>query len=145
MEFINKITKTANDTYKYTTEKTSKLAKEVKLKSLISKDKEKVNEVYKKIGELVYQSHIREYENNDILNEVEELCKEIDAYSKEIEYNRMELLKLKDLKQCPNCNYEIGLDFKFCPNCGIKQEEYGEASKNDSNEIKDDKQNNQEN
>ena len=145
MEFINKITKTANDTYKYTTEKTSKLAKEVKLKSLISKDKEKVNDVYKKIGELVYQSHIREYENNDILNEVEELCKEIDAYSKEIEYNRMELLKLKDLKQCPNCNYEIGLDFKFCPNCGIKQEEYGEASNNDSNEIKDDKQNNQEN
>lgn len=145
MDFINKITKTANDTYKYTTEKTSKLAKEVKLKSLISKDKEKVNDVYKKIGELVYQSHIREYENNDILNEVEELCKEIDAYSKEIEYNRMELLKLKDLKQCPNCNYEIGLDFKFCPNCGIKQEEYGEASNNDSNEIKDDKQNNQEN
>ena len=113
MKFIDKITKTANETYKYTTEKTSKLAKEVKLKSLISKDKEKVNEVYKKIGELVYQSHIRENENNDILNEVEDLCKEIDAYSKEIELNRMELLKLKDLKQCQNCNFEIGLDFNY--------------------------------
>ena len=43
MDFIDKITKTANETYKYTTEKTSKLAKEVKLKSLINKDKEKVS------------------------------------------------------------------------------------------------------
>lgn len=138
MKFIDKITKTANETYKYTTEKTSKLAKEVKLKSLISKDKEKVNEVYKKIGELVYQSHIRENENNDILNEVEDLCKEIDAYSKEIELNRMELLKLKDLKQCQNCNFEIGLDFKFCPNCGIKQEENNDSSKDN---VEDDNKN----
>lgn len=138
MKFIDKITKTTNETYKYTTEKTSKLAKVVKLKSLISKDKEKVNEVYKKIGELVYQSHIRENENNDILNEVEDLCKEIDAYSKEIELNRMELLKLKDLKQCQNCNFEIGLDFKFCPNCGIKQEENNENNKNN---VEDDNKN----
>ena len=90
--------------------------------SMIQRQRFKLNEVYKKIGELVYQSHIREYENNDILNKVEDLCKEIDAYSKEIEFNRMELLKLKDLKQCPNCNFEIGLDFKFCPNCGRKKD-----------------------
>ena len=31
-------------------------------------------------------------------------------------------LKLKDLKQCPYCNYEIALSFSFCPNCGAKQE-----------------------
>lgn len=138
MKFIDKITKTANETYKYTTEKTSKLAKVVKLKSLISKDKEKVNEIYKKIGELVYQSHIRKYENNDILNKVEDLCKEIDAYSEEMENNRIELLKLKDLKQCQNCNFEIGLDFKFCPNCGIKQEENNENNKNN---VEDDNKN----
>ena len=145
MEFIDKITKTANQTYKYTTEKTSKLAKEVKLKSLINKDKEKISEIYKKIGELVYQSHIREYENNDILNEVEDLCKEIDAYSQEIEYNRIELLKLKDLKQCPNCSFEMGLDYKFCPNCGIKQEENVESKNNSNEEIKEEKQNDTEN
>ena len=145
MEFIDKITKTANQTYKYTTEKTSKLAKEVKLISLINKDKEKVSEIYKKIGELVYQSHIREYENNDILNEVEDLCKEIDAYCKEIEFNRMELLKLKDLKQCPNCSFEMGLDYKFCPNCGIKQEENVEGKNNSNEDLKEEKQNDTEN
>lgn len=145
MDFIDKITKTANETYKYTTEKTSKLAKEVKLKSLISKDKEKIREVYEKIGKLVYQSHIREFDNKEIFDEIENLCKEIDAFSNEIEHNRMELLKLKDLKQCPNCNFEIGLDFKFCPNCGIKQEENRDTSKNNNEEIKDDKQNDQEN
>ena len=50
----------------------------------------------------------------------------------------MELLKLKDLKQCPNCNFEMGYEFKFCPNCGIKQQE--KAEENDQEGIKDDKQ-----
>ena len=132
MEFINKITKTANETYKYTQEKTSKLAKEVKLKSLINRDKEKISEIYEKIGKLVYESHIREYENNEIFDEIESLCKEIDAYSQEIEYNRMELLKLKNLKQCPNCNFEIGFEYKFCPNCGSKQEQNIETNDNEN-------------
>lgn len=144
MEFIDKITKTANQTYKYTTEKTNKLAKEVKLKSLMNRDKEKISEIYEKIGKLVYESHIRENENEDILEEIQNLCGQIDAYSKEIEFNRIEILKLKDLKQCPNCSFEMGLNYKFCPNCGIKQEE-NVASNNNSNEnIKEEEQNNTE-
>ena len=145
MEFIDKITKTANQTYKYTTEKTSKLAKEVKLKSLINKDKEKISEIYEKIGKLVYQNHIREHENNNIIDEVESLCKEIDAYSKEIEFNRIELLKLKDLKQCQNCSFEMGLDYKFCPNCGTKQEENIDEKNNINEEIIEEKQEDTEN
>ena len=129
MEILNKIAKKANQTYKYTTERTNKLTKEVKLKSMINQDKEKINEIYEKIGKLIYENHIRENENNEILEEVQELCKKIDAYCKEIELNRVELLKLKDLKQCPKCNFEIGLDYHFCPNCGEKQE-------NERNEIK---------
>ena len=58
MEFFDKITETASKTYKYTTEKTSKLAKEVKLKTLINQDKEKISEIYEEIGKNVYQSHI---------------------------------------------------------------------------------------
>ena len=122
MEFFDKITETASKTYKYTTEKTSKLAREVKLKTIINQDKEKISEIYEEIGKNVYQSYIRK-EDKEPLQNIEELCKEIDAYSSEIEANRMELLKLKDLKQCPNCNFEIDLEYHFCPNCGVKQEE----------------------
>lgn len=122
MEFFDKITKTASKTYQYTTERTSKLAKEIKLKTIINQDKEKISEIYEEIGKNVYQSYIRK-EDTEPLQKIEELCKEIDAYSSEIEANRMELLKLKSLKQCPNCNYEIDLDYHFCPNCGLKQEE----------------------
>lgn len=121
MELFDKITKTASETYKYTTEKTSKLAKEVKLKSMMNQDKEKISEIYEQIGKKVYESHIREHKE-EALEEIEELCKKIDAYSNEIEFTRMELLKLKDLKQCPNCSYEIALNYNFCPNCGEKQE-----------------------
>lgn len=122
MEFFDKITKTASKTYKYTTEKTSNLAKEVKLKTIINQDKAKISEIYEEIGKNVYQSHISK-NDKDTLEKIEELCKKIDAYSNEIEFNRMELLKLKCLKQCPNCHYEIDLDYHFCPNCGLKQEE----------------------
>ena len=141
MEFLDKITETASKTYKYTTEKTSKLAKEVKLKTIINQDKEKISEIYEEIGKNVYQSHISK-NDKEILERIEELCKEIDAYSSEIEFNRMELLKLKDLKQCPNCNYEIDLEYNFCPNCGLKQEEVfseeGQSKKETNVENKND-------
>lgn len=126
MELFDKITKTASETYKYTTEKTSKLAKEVKLKSMMNQDKEKISEIYEQIGKKVYESHIREHKE-EALEEIEELCKKIDAYSNEIEFTRMELLKLKDLKQCPNCSYEIALNYNFCPNCGEKQEKNNDS------------------
>jgi hypothetical protein len=157
MEFLNKITETASKTYKYTTEKTSKLAKEVKIKTIINQDKAKISEIYEEIGKNVYQSYIRK-EDKEPLQKIEELCKEIDAYSSEIEANRRELLKLKSLKQCPNCDFEIDLEYHFCPNCGTKQEEISneeeqnkeetnienndddciENQKNDENDIKSD-------
>ena len=34
----------------------------------------------------------------------------------------MELLKLRDLKQCKKCSYEMELDYNFCPSCGASQE-----------------------
>lgn len=146
MEFFDKITKTASKTYKYTTERTSKLAKEIKLKTIINQDKEKISEIYEQIGKNIYESHIRK-NDKDILKEIEELCKKIDAYSSEIEFNRMELLKLKSLKKCPNCNYEIDLDYHFCPNCGLKQEEISneENQNKEENNIENDDVNCKEN
>lgn len=122
MNFLDKITQISSQTYKYTTEKTSKIAKIAKLKTVMNEDKQKIDDLYNEIGKEVYENHVRE-EKIDIVSKIEEVCKEIDAYADEIDLTRKELLKLKDLKQCKKCSYEMELDFKFCPSCGAKQDE----------------------
>ena len=122
MDFLNKLGKKASDAYKVTADKTGKVAREAKLRLKIGDLKSQINDVYKEIGEVVYQKHIRE-EEYDISKEVEEKCTKIDVMSDEIETYLKECLELRDKRQCPNCFVEIEKDAKFCPNCGQKLEE----------------------
>ena len=46
MEFFDKLTKKATETYKGAAEKTSKLAKEAKLKMKINENKSKIKDIY---------------------------------------------------------------------------------------------------
>ena len=125
MEFFDKVCKKASEAYKVTADKTGKLAKEAKLRMKIADLKSQINEIYKEIGEIVYQKHTRDGEY-DIEKEIEEKCTKIDVLSDEIESNLKQCLELKDKRQCPNCFAEIEKDVKFCPKCGTKQEEVKE-------------------
>ena len=125
MEFFDKLGKKASEAYKVTADKTGKLAKEAKLRMKISELKSQINDIYKEIGECVYQKHTREGEY-DISKEIEEKCTKIDVLSDEIDSNLKQCLELKDKRQCPNCFAEIEKDVKFCPKCGTKQEEIKE-------------------
>lgn len=125
MEFFDKLGKKASEAYKVTADKTGKLAKEAKLRMKIADLKSQINEIYKEIGEIVYQKHTRDGEYN-IEKEIEEKCTKIDVLSDEIESNLKQCLELKDKRQCPNCFAEIEKDVKFCPKCGTKQEEVKE-------------------
>lgn len=122
MDFFDKLGKTASKTYKYTTEKTSKIAKEAKIKMSMNESKSKIEELYEEIGKKFYEHHIT---NDDIDIDIEaileEYCIKIDDLCDKIEDERKELLSLKDKKQCPECFYEIDEDYHFCPNCGAKQ------------------------
>lgn len=122
MGFFDDISKKASETYKNTAEKTNKITREMKLKSLINEDKSKIEKIYAEIGKKVYEKHIRE-ENIDIKSELLEECSKIDAYAKEIEDMSMEMLGLKDLRLCKKCAAEISINAKFCPKCGAVQEE----------------------
>jgi len=128
MDFFDKLGKKASKTYKEAAELTGKLAKEAKLKMKMSENKAKIEDIYEEIGKKVYEKHIRE-ENIDIKEELQEECSKIDEYSEIIKETRMELLKLKDLKQCKNCYEEIEIDDNFCPRCGEKQEEIKDDAK----------------
>lgn len=120
MDFLDKLGKKASQTY----EKTSKLAKEAKLKMAINEKKSQIEEVYEEIGKKAYEHHISDKSIDiDIEAILEEYCIKIDELCDRIEDERKELLTLKDKKQCPNCFFEIDLDFKYCPNCGAQQGE----------------------
>lgn len=121
MDFFNKLGKKASETYKVTTEKTGKLAQEVKLKLKMSENKSQISEIYKKIGEKVYEQHVRE-EKIDIREELEQECIKIDVLASEIEEILNQILALKDKKQCENCYTEININDKFCPSCGAEQQ-----------------------
>lgn len=125
MEFFDKLGKKASEAYKVTADKTGKLAKEAKLRMKIADLKSQISEIYKEIGETVYQKHIREGEY-DIEKDIEEKCTKIDVLSDEIESNLKQCLELKDKRQCPSCFTEIEKDVKFCPKCGAKQEKIEE-------------------
>ena len=119
MEFFDKLGQKASEAYKATADKTGKIAKEAKLKMKISDLKSQINSIYKEIGEVVYQKHVKE------------LCTKIDVLSDEIDSNLKQCLELNDKKQCQNCYKEIEKDTKFCPECGTKQEE---TKENDNKE-----------
>lgn len=120
MEFFDKLGEKASKAYKVTADKTSKIAKETKLKFRIGELKTQINEIYEEIGKKVYEKHIRE-EEICIKKDLEEQCTKIDVLSDEIESLLKECLELKDKKQCQNCYKEIEKEDKFCPSCGKKQ------------------------
>ena len=122
MEFFDKLGKKASKTYKEATEKTNKFAKETKLKIAMNDNKSKIEDIYEEIGRKVYEKHVRDADV-DISELIQEDCSRIDVLADEIEIARKEILSLKDKKQCPNCSYEIDLDYHYCPNCGKKQDE----------------------
>ena len=143
MNFLDKLGQISSQTYKYTQEKTTKIAKIAKLKALMNEDKQKVEDLYNEIGKKLYENHVRA-EKIDIVSKIEDICREIDAYADEIELTRKEILKLKDLKQCKKCSYEMELEYKFCPNCGEEQKEVLENKEENSENVSNVKKENEE-
>lgn len=111
-----------NDLGKKTSQTTSKIAKETKLKLKITDNKGKIKNIYEEIGKKVYQNHIRE-EKINLKEIVENECSQIDDLSKEIEDAKKEILVLNHKKVCKKCFAEIEDSAQFCPQCGEKQSE----------------------
>ena len=120
MEFFDKLTKKASETYKGAAEKTGKIAKETKLKMKINENKSKINDLYEEIGKKVYQKHTADEELN-IKEELKEECEKIDILSAEIDSYHEEILTLSDVKACIKCKETIDKHAKFCPKWGAEQ------------------------
>ena len=116
-----------NDLGKKTSEATSKLTKETKLKLKMNDNKGKINNLYQEIGKKVYEKHARG-EKLNIKEDLKEECEKIDVLSAEIEEARLEVLKLNNKRLCPNCFTEIERTAAFCSKCGEKLEEEVEVT-----------------
>ena len=109
-----------NDIGKKTSETTSKIAKETKLKIKINDNKGKIKELYEEIGKKIYENHVSEV--RDLEQVIKEDCEQIDAYNNEIEEAKKEILVLNHKKLCQRCSEPMENDAVFCPKCGEKQE-----------------------
>ena len=157
MEFFDKLTKKASETYKGAAEKTSKLAKETKLKIKINENKTKIEHLYSEIGKKVYQEHSSSQEIN-LGEEISNECIQIDNLVSEIESFHEEIRNLSNEKACINCKEIINKEAKFCPKCGAEQPEKTETTEvkeveviednkaeNETTEVNDETENNNEN
>lgn len=133
MEFFDKLGKKASEAYKFTADKTGKLAKETKLKFKMSELKSQIEDLYVEIGKKVYEKHIRE-QDICIKKDLEEQCTKIDVLAQEIESLQNETLELRDKMQCPKCYKEIDKNDNYCKNCGEKLEKQ-EEQKSDAREV----------
>lgn len=133
MEFFDKLGKKASEAYKFTADKTGKLAKETKLKFKMSELKSQIEDLYVEIGKKVYEKHIRE-QDICIKKDLEEQCTKIDVLAQEIESLQNETLELRDKMQCPKCYKEIDKNDNYCKNCGEKLEKQ-EEQKGEAREV----------
>lgn len=120
MEIFERIGDAASKTYKYTAEKTSKIAKETKMRMKISEYKREVDDIYREIGEKVYEKFVIDEEIEK--EKLQESCAAIDCLTDKIVECKNEILKLKEKRQCKNCYEEIERSANYCPNCGFEQE-----------------------
>ena len=74
--------------------------------------------------------------NLEIKGDIEEQLSKISDFTKQIEEYEMQILELRDLKQCDSCKNKIDRSAKFCPECGAEQpvEEVHEAEVVDQGE-----------
>lgn len=121
MDFFDKIGKKVSETYNVASEKTTKLAREAKLKISISEEKEKIETAYRNIGQKLYEKYLNNRGDEIALAFVEEF-KNVDKAKESIKNFEKEILDLKDKKKCSNCANEYEEKYDFCPNCGTKNE-----------------------
>lgn len=137
MDFLNKLGKKANEIYKDTKEKTTQISGELKLKGKISDSRNRIEELYLEIGEIVYS---RTKNGGDVLREdIAFKCDEITKLFEEIEKSGADILELKNIRKCANCGTEIEKNIEFCPKCGkaqTKEDANVEVKNNEPTESK---------
>ncbi|MGI6086239.1 MAG: zinc-ribbon domain-containing protein [Acetivibrionales bacterium] len=97
------------------TEKSKDVIEITKINSQINSEKDKIKELYAKIGEEVYKAYAAGQGSA-----YDELCAEVKQIEDNINQLTAKVLELKNAAKCPSCGAEVGKETAFCPKCGTK-------------------------
>lgn len=139
MGFFDKISEKATEVYNTTAEKTNQITREMKLKSGINENKNKIERIYQEIGKIIYDK----YKMGEVINAEQDFSEQvyqIDLYVEENEKAQAEIRLLKKLRLCENCEKEISLTARFCPFCGKEQKENNNQENNNTKQEKSEEQ-----
>lgn len=113
--FGEKVSKAAQAAAK----KSNELVEITKINMSISGEEDKIQKVYKQIGQYVFDNF---KDNSDADENIAGLCQQIMSHQKNISDLKEKLMAIKNIRQCADCGAEIELSTSFCPKCGSKQE-----------------------
>lgn len=119
MDFFDELSKKATKAFEITKEKTTQLSKEVQLRNKIYRNKNKIEEIYEEIGEIVYTANKKGMKLPE--DKISVKVKDIDKLASENEKAEKEILKLRNAKVCVECGKAISMDDEYCAKCGAKQ------------------------
>ena len=113
MGLLNDLGKKISETGQGAMRGAKNLTETVRLNSMISDEKSKINNCYVQIGKTYYENR-----QEDIPEPYKESCAQIDESFRKIAEYEEEIQKIKSERICENCGAEVDGDATSCSKCG---------------------------
>ena len=97
--------------------KSSDLVETTKLKLSVTDTENEIDNIMRKMGELLYEAYKT---GGESYSSLEEQCELIDSKYEKIEELTKQISEHKNAKICPNCKKQMEKDASFCSSCGAK-------------------------
>ncbi len=127
MDFWDEVYKKVSDAANFTAKETGRLSELAKVKYCLMREKAKLEDAYKEMGELYYnQMKNAEFDDKKIALAYDKIEKSI----VEIERLNTQANVINDTKLCKKCGEKLSKEMFYCPKCGeeldAEQEETAE-------------------
>lgn len=120
MSFFDKFGKKVEEATQVATKKSTELVEITKLNASIKAEEQKIQELYREIGEKVYEDFCID---NETYGDLDKICVQIkDSHSK-IDQLKAKVREIKNVKLCSNCNAQVSSSSAFCDQCGTRLED----------------------
>jgi len=118
MNLFNKVKKGMLDSTKTIKEISADVTEMTRLKVMLSKEKDQVEELYYNLGKILYTYHEKDAAMDKLPEAVKTAMAEIKQTHLRIQEYEFKLELLKGIVKCSQCGHEVDDDAKFCSNCG---------------------------